>query len=336
MTFDPLLPRPGAGRRWSSCGGDRALWVWSGAAPSTRSVVTRWSAMGLLLVVVAADPAIGGGQAAVKRSDANVLFVVDTTGSMAAQDYDGGEPRLAGVRHDIAAARRRVPRRPLRAGDVQLEDPRDRPVDDRPRWRSTRRRSCCARSGRLYAQGTRLDEPLPTMRRRAPPRRSRSAATTSCSSCPTASRPSSRRRNRSSASTTSSPAARCSATARRKAPGCTCTSATTRARAVHPPTTRPAPTPCRGSTRRTSPGSPTSWASATSTARRPTTSATSPATAAGQAGTVYAGERDTVRRLYWLPAFGLIALVLWQLARTALEIVDDRRALGARSPEGAT
>ena len=40
--------------------------------------------MGLVLLLVAADPAIGGGRAAVKRSDANILFVVDTTGSMAA------------------------------------------------------------------------------------------------------------------------------------------------------------------------------------------------------------------------------------------------------------
>ena len=58
--------------------------------------------------------------------------------------------------------------------------------------------------------------------------------------------------------------------------------------------------------------------------------------ASRQVGTVYAGERDTVRRLYWLPAFGLIALVLWQFARTALEIVDDRRALGRTSRRAPT
>jgi Ca-activated chloride channel family protein len=53
--------------------------------------------------------------------------------------------------------------------------------------------------------------------------------------------------------------------------------------------------------------------------------------AARQVGSVYAGERDTARRLYWLPAFGVIALVLWQLARTTIEIIDDRRALGGTS-----
>jgi hypothetical protein len=58
--------------------------------------------------------------------------------------------------------------------------------------------------------------------------------------------------------------------------------------------------------------------------------------AAGQVGTVYAGQRDTVRRLYWLPAFGVIALVLWQFARTTLEIIDDRRALGGTARRAST
>ena len=58
--------------------------------------------------------------------------------------------------------------------------------------------------------------------------------------------------------------------------------------------------------------------------------------AADRAGSIYSGERDTLRRLYWLPAFGLIGLVLWQLARTALEIVDDRRMLDTRVSRGPT
>ena len=58
--------------------------------------------------------------------------------------------------------------------------------------------------------------------------------------------------------------------------------------------------------------------------------------AAGQVGTIYAGQRETVRRLYWLPAFGVIGLVLWQFARTTLEIVDDRRALGGKARRAST
>ena len=60
------------------------------------------------------------------------------------------------------------------------------------------------------------------------------------------------------------------------------------------------------------------------------------ADAARAVGSTYAGERDTGRRLYWLPAFGLVALVLWQLATTAMEIVDDRRALGAQRRKAPT
>ncbi len=141
-------------------------------------------------------------------------------------------------------------------------------------------------------------------------------------------------RNRSSVSTTPSPVVPCSGTAPPKAPGCTCTSAVTRIPSCTSTTTKPAPTPCRGSTKPTSPRSPTRWASPTSIATAPSDVDDIADQAAGQVGTVYAGERDTVRRLYWLPAFGVIALVLWQFARTTLEIIDDRRALGRRDEEG--
>jgi len=66
----------------------------------------RMLAMAALAVVIAADPAVAGGQVAGVRSDANVMFVVDTTGSMAAEDYDGRRPRLEGVRADIGALTR--------------------------------------------------------------------------------------------------------------------------------------------------------------------------------------------------------------------------------------
>ena len=41
---------------------------------------------------------------------------------------------------------------------------------------------------------------------------------------------------------------------------------------------------------------------------------------------------DGVRRLYWIPAFGLVGLALWQMAVTSLEIADARRAI--RRPTG--
>ncbi len=41
-----------------------------------------------------------------------------------------------------------------------------------------------------------------------------------------------------------------------------------------------------------------------------------------------AEARDGDRRLYWLAAFGVVALALWQLASSWLEFADARRALG--------
>ncbi len=40
-----------------------------------------------------------------------------------------------------------------------------------------------------------------------------------------------------------------------------------------------------------------------------------------------AGTREGDRRLYWVAAFGVVALVLWQLAVTTIEFGDARRAL---------
>ena len=40
------------------------------------------------------------------------------------------------------------------------------------------------------------------------------------------------------------------------------------------------------------------------------------------------GTREGDRRLYWVAAFGVVALVLWQLAVTSMEFGDARRALG--------
>ena len=288
--------------------------------------------MGVLIVIVAADPALGGGRAAVKRSDANVLFVVDTTGSMAAEDYNGGEPRLAGVRHDIAALADEFP-----GAHFALVTFNSRTRVIVP-WTTDRGALDSAtqllrQEWTLYAQGTRLDEPLPTMRRRAAPGRTESRLRRGVL-------PLRRRADRAAgaavvrtASATSSPAAPCSATARRTAarmhvyighdedPEQFIADYETGADAVS------------RIDEANLAGSPTSWASATSTARSPSDVGEIAGAAADRAGTT-SGSATRLRRLYWLPAFGVIALVLWQLARTALEIVDDRRVLGGRTTEG--
>src|SRR5699024_7972918 len=42
-------------------------------------------------------------------SNAELYFVVDRTGSMVAEDYNGSEPRLEGVRHDLVALTEAMP-----------------------------------------------------------------------------------------------------------------------------------------------------------------------------------------------------------------------------------
>ena len=66
-----------------------------------RVSVLRMTGIVALLLFIALDPAVDGGKVAALRSDADVLFVVDTTGSMGAEDYDGDHQRFEGVRADI-------------------------------------------------------------------------------------------------------------------------------------------------------------------------------------------------------------------------------------------
>ena len=101
MSFQPLLPWPvivgvavlavaWAVRRWR-------------ATEHRRLPILRTLVLVALTLFIALDPAVDGGTVAAMRSDADVLFVVDTTGSMAAEDYDGGRTRMEGARADIMA-----------------------------------------------------------------------------------------------------------------------------------------------------------------------------------------------------------------------------------------
>lgn len=60
-------------------------------------------AMVLLLCAMALRPSLGSGSApSAVGGDVDVYFVVDTTSSMAAEDWDSDRPRLDGVRDDIS------------------------------------------------------------------------------------------------------------------------------------------------------------------------------------------------------------------------------------------
>jgi Ca-activated chloride channel homolog len=332
MKFDPLLPLPVLTALIAV--GVIAAWVCVRRGSVMRSGLARWSAMGVLVVVVAADPAVAGGEAAVKRSDANVLFVVDTTGSMAAEDYNAGEPRLAGVRHDIAAFADEFPGAHF---SLVTFNSKTRVIVP---WTTDRLALDSAaqllrQEWTLYAQGTRLDEPLPTMRDVLP----RAGAGRGYDVIFFLS----------DGEQTEQPVPQSfERLGDVFAGGAVLGYGTTEGARMHvyighdeepeefiaddetgadavsrideANLVRIADELGVSYVHRTVPDDVGDIAGA----------------AADRAGSIYSGERDTLRRLYWLPAFGLIGLVLWQLGRTVLEIVDDRRMLDTRLSRGPT
>lgn len=68
--------------------------------PSLRAAWIRRLVVVLMVIGVLLRPSLPGGVAASGYANANVFFVIDTTGSMSAEDYDGSNPRLVGVRAD--------------------------------------------------------------------------------------------------------------------------------------------------------------------------------------------------------------------------------------------
>jgi Ca-activated chloride channel family protein len=98
MRLDPLVPIPVI-----VSGG--VVFAVVLVARLVRSGVTahlvRWVLAAVLTTTIALDPATTGGASTAERTAADVLFVVDSTSSMAAVDYDGAAQRLAGVRADI-------------------------------------------------------------------------------------------------------------------------------------------------------------------------------------------------------------------------------------------
>ncbi|SJM48405.1 VWA domain-containing protein [Gulosibacter sp. 10] len=100
MTFDPIMPAP------LLLLAAAALLAWAGycAFRADRRARLRWLgriAMVAALVVALARPGIGQVSAEVADESVDVLFVVDTSASIAAQDWDGEASRLDGVVEDI-------------------------------------------------------------------------------------------------------------------------------------------------------------------------------------------------------------------------------------------
>lgn len=79
--------------------------VWRALAErDNRSLLLAWirrAVLVALVLVIAARPGLAGGTAQASVAQLNVFFVVDTTSSSAAEDWNGSQPRLVGMRADI-------------------------------------------------------------------------------------------------------------------------------------------------------------------------------------------------------------------------------------------
>ena len=85
-----VRPRAAAGPGNASATGHRALW-------SLRLVMV------LACLVMLLRPGIPGGATQTLATDTDVVLVVDTTASIVAEDWNGDQPRLDGVRADVQA-----------------------------------------------------------------------------------------------------------------------------------------------------------------------------------------------------------------------------------------
>nr|WP_236558600.1 VWA domain-containing protein [Arthrobacter sp. 9V] len=106
MTFAPIIPWPLLAlsfvtllgfTAWTLAhrGRSRPKRTWQPAALRSAAVA--------LLLLAALRPGWDGGQTQTGTTDLDVFFVVDTSTSMAAEDYNGTSPRLSGVQQDVMA-----------------------------------------------------------------------------------------------------------------------------------------------------------------------------------------------------------------------------------------
>ena len=72
-----------------------------GQNPRIRAALLRRGALALVLLGVALRPTVGSTTTTTYASGVDVVIMIDRTTSMAAEDYDGTQTRLAGVRADL-------------------------------------------------------------------------------------------------------------------------------------------------------------------------------------------------------------------------------------------
>lgn len=121
----------------------------------------RRGGMVLALLAIALGPAVPSTTTTV-ATNVEVFFVVDRTGSMAAEDYDDGRPRLEGVRHDVEAIVEEMPGARYSVITFDSQAARQLPLTTDARavrtWADTLVQEITA-----YSAGSAIDRPLPTL-----------------------------------------------------------------------------------------------------------------------------------------------------------------------------
>lgn len=104
MTLQPVLPWWGLLVVFMPLFGLSVWLLWrSRHQRSRRSAWVRRLILVILLLVVSLRPSVFGASRLAGSSMMDVFFVVDTTTSMIAEDYDGTNVRMSGVKNDVSA-----------------------------------------------------------------------------------------------------------------------------------------------------------------------------------------------------------------------------------------
>lgn len=142
-----------------------ALCVWQLRASSgeRRLDWVRRTAMVACVVIIGLCPAVPSTENNGLVSNAELYFVVDRTGSMAAEDYNGSAPRLEGVAHDMVALTQELPGSRYAIIAFDSQSTRQLPLTTDARavrsWADTVRQEITA-----YSAGSSIDRPLDQLR----------------------------------------------------------------------------------------------------------------------------------------------------------------------------
>ena len=134
-----------------------------GPPAGPRGAWARRPALVAVLAVIGLGPSVPVTDRDTSVANVDLFFVVDRTGSMAAEDFDGTNERLVGVRHDIASLTADIPGARYSIISFDSQASRQLPLTTDARaitsWADTFKREIT-----LYSKGSLTDRPLDELR----------------------------------------------------------------------------------------------------------------------------------------------------------------------------